>query len=105
MAERLQLLPPLAQRRRFARRRAGRHKHPTAGCLDSQSVRTTVAGEAATRGNDSHKGVKGRKRHALTDTMGLLLSVAVTPADVQDKAGALSALKRLGGAGKKLRRI
>ena len=87
------------------RRRAGRHKHPTAGCLDSQSVRTTEAAGAATRGNDSHKRVKGRKRHVLTDTLGLLMVVVVTAANVQDKAGALAALKQLGGAGKKLRRI
>lgn len=87
------------------RRRAGRHKHPTAGCLDSQSVRTTEAAPPETRGNDANKRVKGRKRHLLTDTTGLLLAAAVTAANVQDKAGALVALRRLGGGGKKLRRI
>jgi putative transposase len=91
--------------RAAVRRRAGRHKHPTAGCLDSQSVRATEVAQAATCGNDSHKRVKGRKRHVLVDTQGLALSVAVTGANVQDKAGALSALQRLGGGGKKLRRI
>lgn len=88
-----------------SRRAAGRHKHPTAGCLDSQSVRTSEAAPPATRGNDANKRVKGRKRHVLTDTTGLVLAAAVTPANVQDKAGALAALRRLGGAGKKLRRI
>lgn len=87
------------------RRRAGRHKHPSAGCLDSQSVRTAETASAQTRGCDWHKRVKGRKRHILTDTLGLLMVVVVTAANVQDKAGALMALKHLGGAGKKLRRI
>ena len=88
-----------------ARRRAGRHKHPTAGCLDSQSVKTTETARPETRGCDWHKRVKGRKRHLLVDTLGLLLSVVVTAANMQDKAGAVLALSRLGGAGKKLRRI
>lgn len=87
------------------RRRAGRHKHPTAGCLDSQSVRTTEMAATAMRGYDSHKRVVGRKRHVLTDTLGLVLRVAITTANVQDKAGALLTLKSMGGAGKKLRRI
>lgn len=88
-----------------ARRAAGRHKHPTAGCLDSQSARTTEAAAPETRGNDANKRVNGRKRHVLVDTTGLLLAAAVTPANVQDKAGALVALGRLGGGGKKLRRV
>lgn len=91
--------------RACARRRAGPHKHPTAGCLDSQSVRTTAAAAPGTRGCDWHKRVKGRKRHLLVDTLGLLLSVVVTAANVQDKGGAVLALSRLGGAGKKLRRV
>ena len=88
-----------------ARRRAGRHKHPTAGCLDSQSVKTTEAAAPETRGCDWHKRVKGRKRHLLVDTLGLLLAVAVTAANVQDKVGALLALSGRGGGGKKLRRV
>ena len=91
--------------RAATRRRAGRHKHPTAGCLDSQSARTTEAAAPETRGTDANKRVKGRKRHVLVDTTGLVLCVAVTTANVQDKAGALVALRRLGGGGKKLRRI
>jgi putative transposase len=91
--------------RAAVRRRAGRHKHPTAGCLDSQSARTTETAAAETRGCDWHKRVKGRKRHLLVDTLGLLLAVAVTAANVQDKVGALLVLSGRGGAGKKLRRV
>jgi putative transposase len=85
------------------RRRAGRHKHPTAGCLDSQSVKTTqIPGE---RGYDKGKNVNGRKRHLLVDTMGLVLAVVVTAASFSDPAGARLLFRRLGGAGKKLRKI
>ena len=85
------------------RRRAGRHKHPTAGCLDSQSVKTTSV--CGVRGFDSGKMVKGRKRHLLVDTLGLLLAVVVTAASVSDPKGARLLFARLGGSCKKLRRI
>ncbi len=85
------------------RRRAGRHKHPTAGCLDSQSVKTSAV--AAERGFDKGKQVNGRKRHILVDTLGLLLAVVVTAASVSDPAGARLLFKRLGGGGKKLRKV
>ncbi len=85
------------------RRRADRHTHPTAGCMDSQSVKTTqVPGE---RGYDKGKNVNGRKRHLLVDTLGLLLTVVVTAASVSDSAGARLLFARLGGAGKKLRKL
>ena len=85
------------------REKLGRHKHPTAGALDSQSVKSTsVAGE---RGYDAGKNVKGRKRHLLVDTLGLLLLVVVTSASVSDPAGARLLFRRLGGACKKLRRV
>jgi putative transposase len=82
---------------------AGRHKHPTAGCLDSQSVKSTsVPGE---RGYDAAKNVKGRKRHILVDTLGLLLVVAVTVASLPEREGARLLFARFGGGCKKLRRI
>ena len=85
------------------RRKAGRHKHPTAGCLDSQSVKTTQV--RGVRGYDKGKNVNGRKRHILVDTLGLLLAVVVTAASVSDPAGARLLFARLAGATKKLRRI
>lgn len=85
------------------RRQAGRHKHPTAGSLDSQRVkRSAIQGE---HGFDGGKQINGRKRHILVDTMGLVLAVIVTSAAVSDPAGARLLLTKLDGVGKKLRLI
>ena len=89
--------------RALLRKKMGRHKHPTAGCLDSQSVKTTSRG--GERGYDKGKNVNGRKRHVLVDTLGLVLVVVVTAASVSDPAGARLLFKRWGGSCKKLRRI
>ena len=71
-----------------ARRDAGRAACPSVVIMDGQSVKTTERGGA--RGFDAHKRVKGRKRHILVDTLGLLVASRVEPADTSDRrAGAL----------------
>ena len=69
----------------------GRNAEPTAGLLDSQSVKSTDVG--GPRGFDAGKKVKGRKRHLLVDILGLLLVAIITPADVQDRDGGAAALR------------
>jgi transposase len=63
----------------------GRQATPTAAIIDSQSVRAAETVAQASRGYDACKHVNGRKRHIATDTIGLLLVVAVSAASVQDR--------------------
>jgi putative transposase len=73
------------------RNRVGKNPNPSAAIVDSQSVKTTEEG-ARSNGYDAHKNIKGRKRHLLVDTLGLPLSLYVTPANVLDRVGARSLL-------------
>jgi putative transposase len=86
--------------RRWARRQARRRPRPTAGSLDSQSIKSTAV--PGVRGFESFKRVMGRKRHIIVDTLGFLLAVCVTPANVSDTAGAVQVLPLLRGCAHRL---
>src|ERR1041384_2218063 len=72
----------------WVRRAAGREPQPSGAIVDSQTVRTSEQG--GTRGYDAAKKVCGRKRHLMVDTIGLVLLVMITAANVQDRDAAHS---------------
>lgn len=82
--------------RRQARRAAGRDPDPSAACIDSQSVKTVHGGRDV--GTDGGKKVRGRKRHISTDTLGFVLAVVVTAANVDDGVAAPQVFERMPGA-------
>jgi transposase len=75
--------------------REGREAEPTAGIIDAQSVKAAASVPSVSRGWDGGKKVGGRKRHIVTDCLGLLLVAAVTAANVGDRDAAVGLLQRL----------
>lgn len=83
--------------------REGREAEPSAAIIDSQSVKAAASVPAASRGYDGGKKINGRKRHVIVDSLGLLLMVRVTPADVTDRQAAHTMMPQLTARHRKIR--
>ncbi len=90
--------------RKRLRKKRGREESPSIGVIDSQSVKVTkISGKY--RGVDGGKKIKGRKRHIITDTQGLLLGLKVHAANEHDSRSALRVLERIRGRYGRMKKI
>ncbi|MFD3571397.1 IS5 family transposase [Streptomyces sp. NPDC058667] len=81
--------------RQLLREKEGRNGEPSACVIDAQSVKTSTSVPASSQGIDAGKKIVGRKRSIVTDTLGLLLTVLVTAASMQDSAAGTALLDRV----------
>ena len=90
--------------RGWVRADKGRPESPSEAIIDSQSVKSaTMVHEEV--GFDGAKGIKGRKRHTVVDTLGLLLRVVVTAANLPERAGGKQVLKQVQTMGQAVSRL
>lgn len=86
------------------RKQEGRKEQPTAGIIDSQSVKSTLV-SSQDKGFDAGKRIKGIKRHIIVDVLGLILAVVIQGASVQDRDGAKPVIERLTAKWHKIKKI
>jgi putative transposase len=90
--------------RQLERRMQGRHLEPSAGSIDSQNIKMATPHEDI--GYDGNKKIKGRKRHILVDTLGLIIGVVVTDVGTDDRWGLVDLLTEYFADGvKRLRKL
>lgn len=93
-----------AQLHGLVREKLSRKESPSLGIIDSQSVKNSERG-VADKGFDGNKRVQGRKRHIVVDTLGMLMCVVVTAANVHDSVAAERVIKRMAGAFPRLKKL
>ncbi|MFF2195897.1 transposase [Streptomyces sp. NPDC058157] len=89
----------------IGRQQEGRDPEPSAGVIDSQPIKADAVVGSDSRGFDGSKLINGRKRHVVVDTLGLLLAVTVTAAEVGDRAAGQILLAQVAAAQRPLARI